>query len=213
MRLVLGDDHRLFAEPLAAALAHRGHEVFIATTVPDAVRAVEEHDPDLCVMDLAFPDGDGLEAVVAVRERFPSCRVVVLSGSADAHAPTSSAAAGAMGFLSKAQPVSAIFDALDRIAAGSELESPSPSPSSSRAAFGSDERGGVRERVAGLTRREREVLQRLVEGEDTVEIARFLGIAASTARTHLQNVLNKMGVHTRLQAVALVVGAGVDDTW
>jgi DNA-binding NarL/FixJ family response regulator len=209
MRLVLGDDHRLFAEPLAAALVHRGHEVFIATTVPETIRAVEEHDPDLCLMDLLFPDGDGLEAVAAVRARSPSCRVVVLSGSADPSAPAAAVASGAVGFLSKAQPVTAIFDALDRIAAGDELE-PLPSP---RASSSGDEHGEVRERVAALTRRERMVLQRLVEGEDTVEIARFLGVAASTARTHLQNVLNKLGVHSRLQAVSLVLAARADGEW
>jgi DNA-binding CsgD family transcriptional regulator len=54
------------------------------------------------------------------------------------------------------------------------------------------------------------VLRRLVEAEDTVVIARALGVAPSTARTHLQNVLQKLGVHTRLQAVALVVSAGLD---
>lgn len=204
MKVVLGDDHRLFAEPLAAALARRGHEVIIATSVVDALRAVEEHAPDLCVMDLRFPDGDGLDAVAALDRRFPSCPVVVLSGSADSRDPVAASAAGAVGFLHKAQPVAAILDALDRIAAGHGLD-PLPAPRSSGHA---DERGGARELVAALTQRERQVLDRLVEGEDTVEMARSLGVAPSTARTHVQNVLDKLGVHSRLQAVALVISAG-----
>lgn len=205
MRLVLGDDHRLFVEPLAAALAGRGHDVVIATTVNDAIQAVEDHHPDLCVMDLRFPDGDGLDAVAAVHARRPSCPVVVLSGSLDARDPAAAMAAGAVGFLRKDQPVAAIFNALDRIAAGDELAP----PVSPRAAAPPAEHGRVRNVVAGLTQRERQVLDRLVEGEDTVEMARSLGVAPSTTRTHVQNVLDKLGVHSRLQAVALVLGAGV----
>jgi two-component system, NarL family, nitrate/nitrite response regulator NarL len=208
VRLVLGDDHRLFAEPVAAALTRRGHDVVIATNVAGAVEAVGEHAPDLCLMDLRFPDGNGLDAVTAMRDRFPACPVVVLSGSDDAHASAAAAAAGAVGFLSKAQPLAAIFEALDRIAAGKELE-----PRSSPRAEYSDDRSRARDLVAGLTERERQVLRRLVEGDDTVAIARSLGIAVSTARTHLQSVITKLGVHSRMQAVALVVGTGTDVEW
>jgi len=65
--------------------------------------------------------------------------------------------------------------------------------------------------VEALTDRERQVLRSLVEAEDTVAIAHTLGVAQSTARTHLQNVLLKLGVHTRLQAVTLVADAGLAD--
>jgi DNA-binding NarL/FixJ family response regulator len=130
----------------------------------------------------------------------------VLSGSVDVRDLSAAAAAGAAGFLRKDQPITAIFDALDRIAAGREVALP-PLP---RPAARSDEQVEVRRLVGHLTARERDVLRRLVEAEDTVVIARALGVAPSTARTHLQNVLQKLGVHTRLQAVALVVSAGLD---
>jgi len=73
------------------------------------------------------------------------------------------------------------------------------------------ERDQVRWLIEQLTKREREVLHRLISAEDTLDIARAMGVAPSTARTHLQNVLFKLGVHNRLQAVALVVGAGIVD--
>jgi two-component system nitrate/nitrite response regulator NarL len=127
------DDHRLFAEPFAAVLTLRGHEVRLTTSPAEALRAVDEREPDVCVMDLRFPEEDGIAAVAELRQL-----------------------------------------------------------------------------LGHLTSRERQVLRHLIEAEDTRGIARALGVAPSTARTHLQNVLVKLGVHTRLQAVALVVAAGID---
>jgi two-component system, NarL family, nitrate/nitrite response regulator NarL len=207
VRIVLCDDHRLFAEPVAAALAHRGHEVVVVASVAAALETIDAHRPDLCLMDLRLPDGDGVEAVASLRARHPECPVVVVSGSLDAHDLSRALSAGAAGFVRKAQPLSALFEAVDRIAAGAQLEH----PPSLRSQTSSDERGRVRELLSGLTEREREVLRRLVDAEDTVAIARSLGVAPSTARSHLQNVLQKLGVHGRMQAVALVVAAGMED--
>lgn len=206
MRIVLCDDHRLFVEPLGAALARRGHEVVVTHTPVRALQAAAEHQPDLVIMDLAFPEGGGLAAIKRLRERHESCTVVVLSGTVDPREVSAAAEAGAPAFLRKDQPVAAVFDALDRIAAGRPVSAqplPRPRPPS-------DEYGRVRALVSHLTERERDVLLRLVDAEDTTEIARSMGVAPSTARTHLQNVLLKLGVHTRLQAVALVVTTGID---
>jgi DNA-binding NarL/FixJ family response regulator len=204
VRLVLCDDHRLFAEPFAAALNGRGHEVVLTTTPADGVRAVELHHPDVFVVDIRFPEGDGFDAVAIVRQRRPECRVVVLSGSDDYRHVAAASAAGAVAFLRKDQPVSAIFDALDQVAAGSV---PPPRPAPSPAGDDQERRGDSL--VANLTDRERQVLDRLLEAEDTAGIARSLGVAPSTVRTHLQNVLVKLGVHNRLQAVTLALEAGM----
>jgi DNA-binding NarL/FixJ family response regulator len=196
----------LFVESVAAALRNRGHEVVVTTTPADGVRAVDEHEPDLCVFDLQFRDSHGIGAVTDLRDRHPSCPIVVLSASVDRRDMAAAAAAGVAGFLRKDQPVTAIFDALDRIAAGRAVGAPPPP----RGTGTSNESIRVARLLDHLTGRERQVLQSLVEAQDTVGIARSLGVAPSTARTHLQNVLLKLGVHNRMQAVALVVGAGMD---
>jgi DNA-binding NarL/FixJ family response regulator len=202
---VLCDDHRLFIEPFAAALGRRGHDVVVVTR-PDALfRALDRHRPDICVVDLKFPDANGLDLAAEVRRRHPECRVVILSGSAGSRDATAATAVGVAGFLRKDQPISAIFDALDRIAAGATVSLLPPRPRDA------GERDRVRWLIDQLTTREREVLNRLISAEDTQDIARSMGVAPSTARTHLQNVLFKLGVHNRLQAVALVVSAGVAD--
>src|SRR3954447_14173637 len=127
MRFVLCDDHRLFVEPFAAALARRGHDVFVITRPADALRAVDRHRPDVCVLDLAFPGESGMDTVVVLRKRYPTLPVVVLSGSCDVRDGATAASAGAAGVLRKDQPVAAIFAALDRIASGRTLP-PVPVP-------------------------------------------------------------------------------------
>jgi two-component system, NarL family, nitrate/nitrite response regulator NarL len=209
VRLLLCDDHRLFVEPLSAVLVAHGYETCVVTTLAGALQAVGDFEPDLCVMDLSLPDGNGLDGVVELHRRRPACPVVVLSGSVDRRDEAAAVAAGAVGFLSKAQPMSAILDALQRTRAGGR---PAP-PSRPVQVAEPDANRRVRELVASLTQREREVLHRLLEAADTVEIARTLGIAPSTARSHLQNVMLKLGVHNRMQAVSLVVQAGMGREW
>jgi two-component system nitrate/nitrite response regulator NarL len=207
VRLILCDDHLLFVEPLAAVLRMRGHEAIVASDPATAVELVDGQEPDLCLVDLHFPHGkNGLQAIAEIHAGHPNCPVVVLSASAEARDGSAARRAGAAGFIRKDQPVAAIFDAIERVASGRRM-AVAPVP---RRAAGSPERSRVWWLLDQLTDREREVLRRLVQAEDTVRIARSLGVAPSTARTHLQNVLLKLGVHTRLQAVALVVGAGVD---
>lgn len=209
MRLVLCDDHRLFVEPLAAALARRGHDVVVANTPVRALEAVAAHQPDVVVLDLSFPnfpDSDGFDILARLRAREVTCPVVVLSGSVDARDLADAAAAGAAAFLRKDQPMAAIFEALDRVAAGRAV----PTPPMSRRPVRSESYERVHRLVASLTDRERQVLRLLIQAEDTTEICRSLGVGASTARTHVQNVLLKLGVHTRLQAVALMVSTGID---
>jgi len=130
----------------------------------------------------------------------------VLSGSADDTEISAALAAGAVAFLRKDQPVSAIFEALDKVLAGDAVSVPSTQRQGGRLA----ERARVRSVTRQLTDRERDVLRALVQGADTLSIARDLRVAPSTVRTHLQSMLFKLGVHTRLQAVALVARAGVD---
>lgn len=205
MRVVLCDDHQLFVEPLAAALMMKGHAVKVVSRPAEVVPAVRTHGAEVAVVDLQFPEGSGLSAVAAVRAAVPSCSVVVLSGSVDVRDLSAAAAAGAVGFLRKDQSLRVIFDALDRLAAGREIAL----PPLQRPPQHSPEQVRVRRLVDALTNRERDVLRRLVEAEDTVTIAHELGVAPSTARTHLQNVLLKLGVHTRLQAVVLVASGGL----
>jgi two-component system nitrate/nitrite response regulator NarL len=204
MRLVLCDDNRILGEALGAALAARGHHVVaITTSVAAGIAAATEHLPDACLIDLKFPgDEDGLAAVHAIRLRCPGTAVVMFSGAADPAAAWEARRLGAAGFLTKDQNVAQIADALDLVASG-------------RAVFDSFAPNGTRTATVAahplydLTRREREVLRRIVAGQSTVQMSREMNIATSTLRTYVKNLLTKLGTHSRLQAAALASREGL----
>lgn len=209
VRVVICDDHRLFVDALAVVLEARGCKVVARTLHPDgAVAAVAANEVDVCVMDLSFPDADGLEGTRAVVAASPATQVVMLTGSADAMLTAPGVEAGVRGFARKDDELDNIVGTIKRVHAGEIITwSTPPTP-------GSDYRT-TREANAGqhlarfLTAREREVLERLVRGESTSTLAKAMDVSYHTARTHIQNVLAKLGVHSKLEAVAFAVGHSV----
>ncbi|HEU4910837.1 MAG TPA: response regulator transcription factor [Actinomycetes bacterium] len=209
MKIVLGDDHEMWLQALEVALLARGHHVVAtATTASGAVDAVVGSDPDVCALDVGFPDGNGFEAARRIREEAPRTRVVMLTGSSEPSLVDAAVSAGAAGLTRKDQSVTAIMAALERVAAGaSAFDSRWSRSTFTRQRPESD----VARLVNSLTTRERDVLRRLVDGCTTSEIAREMGVTKNTARTHIQNVLTKMGAHSRLQAATQVVHAQLVD--
>ena len=209
MRLVICDDHRLLLDALGGALCARGYvlEALVASA-DEVVRAVLTHDPDVVIIDVHLADGDGLAAAREIAQRHPRTRVLLMSASTDPDILRAGIEAGAAGFVRKDESVDGIVRRLELVAAG-------------EAAFDLGAlRTAVDRRTAGspgrqllqrLSPREREVLGLLVDGRDTVDIASSLHIADSTARTHVQNVLVKVGAHSRLQAAAIAVQLGILD--
>jgi two-component system nitrate/nitrite response regulator NarL len=205
MRLVLCDGHRLLLEALSAALSTRGWIVEAAVSTPaGAVRAVELHEPDMLVTDVVFPDHAGLDAIRTVVESYPETKVVVLTGSDAPELVREALDIGVAGYTRKDQSIQAIGDVIQRVDGGRltvdatllrQLAAKPPlARTSPGALFGS------------LTPREQRVLKLLVDGRNTADIVTRLRISDSTARTHVQSILSKLGVHSRLQAVALLHG-------
>ena len=210
MRIVLCDDHRLLVEAFRTALQSAGHEVVALAATPEAGHlAVLEHTPDGCLLDVVFPTGSGLDAAARIAADRPSCRVLMLSARADPLLVRAALAAGAAGFVLKDESIAGILRALARAAAGDVAIDPGLLRAALRARPASGRPPG--RRLSVLSVREREVLRGIVAGRSTKEIARAMGVSTSTAGTHVQNLLTKLGVHSRLQAVALVVREGLAD--
>ncbi|MGH9152797.1 MAG: LuxR C-terminal-related transcriptional regulator [Acidimicrobiales bacterium] len=199
-RVVICDGHKVFGEAMASVLAGHGYDVVACTgDLPSGLAAVARHGPDLYLVDLHF--GGGTSGLDAVRRSSPGTRIVVVSGTGDAG--TVARAAGADGFVAKHRRLNDILDAIARVAAGEEVfHDPAPAVSRPRPPAGRREPS-----LSALTGREREVLDRLVEGKGTAALALELGISYATARTHIQRLITKLGVHSKLEAVALVNGA------
>jgi two-component system nitrate/nitrite response regulator NarL len=205
MRLVVCDDQGILVESLAVALQARGHDVVAATTTPEeCLRAVARDHPDVCLLDLYLPGReDGLETARAIRTRHSDTQVLILSGVADPLVLSKAIDLGVAGIIRKDQTVDKIAAALLQVANGGFVF----------------QAGLVRDIVRHLTSqprkepwdyltaRELEVLRRIVAGESTKQMARSMQIAVSTVRTYAQNVLTKLGAHSRLEASAIAVRA------
>ncbi|MFP5377994.1 MAG: response regulator [Acidimicrobiia bacterium] len=202
-RVVICDDHKVFGEAMASVLAGQGYEVVACTAdLPSGLAAVARHRPGLYLVDLHFGDDHGTSGLDAVRHSSPGTRIVVVSGTSDAGAVARAREAGADGFVAKQRRLEDILDAIARVAGGEAVfHGPAPGAPPSRPPPGRDEAS-----LGALTVREREVLDQLVEGKETAALAGELGISYATARTHIPRLLTKLGVHSKLEAVALVNG-------
>jgi two-component system, NarL family, nitrate/nitrite response regulator NarL len=203
VRLVLCDDNRIFCEALASMLQARGHPVLaIATTANDSIAAIATNRPDACLLDVRFPDGSGLDVARTIRNSVPETRIVVFSCVTDPAVVSEARKIGVAGFLRKDQKPATITDALEMISTGrvafdpGSLRQPSwrtmPSPPSP-----------TEDLLRKLTLRERQVLQRIVAGQSTEQMAREMNLATSTLRSHIGHVLSKLGAHSRVQAAAI----------
>jgi len=159
----------------------------------------------VCVMDLHFPSGDGIEGISRVVEASPRTRVVVLTGTTDPRTIDDAITAGASAWVAKSEPTQRIVDAIEQARSMRGRIQLKTASDAARAATRTPEEKLIR----FLTSREREVLERLVAGQTTSVMAREMRVAYSTARTHIQNVLTKLGVHSKLGAVTLAARNGV----
>jgi two-component system nitrate/nitrite response regulator NarL len=163
------------------------------------------------VLDVGFPDGDGIEVLSRAAEASPFTKVMMLSANRDPEVVRSAMDLGARGYLCKGVGVGEVSRAVERVAEGDIVLDPLVVQDLTRRPR--PRHDDIEWLIGFLTRREREVLRRIVMGQSTQEMAVDMHVSRSTARTHVQNVLQKLGVHSRLQAVAAVSRRSPDLGW
>jgi two-component system nitrate/nitrite response regulator NarL len=211
MRLLVCDDHRLLLEALSMALADKGHLVVATALDPDqAVEAAREHQPDVCLLDVNFPSGNGLSAIRRIHDVSANTKVVILSGTVNAGLVADAIAQGAQGFVGKEKPIGVVIEAVQLASQGYLAVDPLLLQAALRPRVHSDDPLWV---LKFLTEREWQVMRCLIDGLSTQEIANRLCVQRSTARTHVQNLLIKLGVHSRLQAAALLTAHASEVSW
>ena len=210
MRLMVCDDHRLLLEALSMALQNSGHTVVATAVDPDeAVEAARKYQPDVCLLDVNFPHCNGLNAIGRIHEVSPGTKVVMLSGSSNRSLVADAIAGGAQGFVGKEKPVGAIVAAVEMAHQGQLAVDLLLLQEVLRPARNDDPLWMLK----FLTEREWEVMRCIMDGLSTEQIAVQLSVQRSTARTHVQNLLTKLGVHSRLQAAALMAAHASAETW
>jgi two-component system, NarL family, nitrate/nitrite response regulator NarL len=211
VRLVLGDDQVMFLDALATVLTQHGYAVSpVARSTMETVALVRRDRPDVCVIDRLTAEDDGTQTIARVRAASDRTSVLVLSADANAAAVGRALNAGASAYLHRSRGVGELVGALERVLRGEVVvDVPDAQPRSRRPS-----QPDQWLRLAGhLTSRERECLLMLVEGLDTAAMMARLGVSRTTVRTHLQAVLTKLGVHSRLEAVSFAVRHRLPDLW
>lgn len=215
IRVLVVDDHTLFRRGLIALLARdtRLHVVGDAADAGQAQRRAQELKPDIILLDNNLPGVCGIDALAALREAVPETRVVMLTVSEDEDDLTAALRAGAAGYLLKTTEGDALIDAIERVMHGETAIAPEMT-SKMVASFLQ-----VKKQVepppphnsalSDLSTREREILRGIARGASNKEIGRELGIAETTVKVHVQNVLRKMHVSTRVHAAVMATEMGI----
>jgi two-component system nitrate/nitrite response regulator NarL len=208
IRTLIVDDHTLFAEAVRATLQARGIQVVaVAANGAAALEAVASHRPDLVLMDLGLPDRNGLSVGAEIVEGWPGTKVVALTALDDPRAVKQAMRSGFHGYVMKDIPAAKFVDAVLATLGGQAVV---PHRLAARVAgVRSTTERSVALMADQLTYRELDVLRLLAEGLPGDAIARKLGISRNTVRTHVQNVLTKLQVHSRLEAATFAVRHGI----
>ncbi len=204
IRILIVDDHEMVRGGLNAFL-----KVFPdfdvvgqATSGEEALTLCEQRRPDVALMDLVMPGMGGIEAIRAIRGLYPNTQVLALTNSREEDMVQGALNAGAIGYLLKDISVEMLAEAIRNAHAGRPTLSPEATQALIRAA--TRPAAGLRPRD-NLTEREREVLALMVKGLHNPEIAARLGVSRSTIKTHVSNILTKLGVGSRTEAVAVAL--------
>jgi DNA-binding NarL/FixJ family response regulator len=207
IRVLIVDDHAVVREGLRTFLElQEGIEVAgEASDGHDAIGAAERLRPDVVLMDLVMPNLDGVGAMRELRQRVPGARVIVLTSFLDDERLLPAVRAGAAGYLLKNVQPQELARAIRTAAAGEALLDPAVAARLVEAL----EEDGRETRAEQLTPREREVLALIGRGYANKRIALELGIAEKTVKTHVGNVLSKLGVSDRTQAALYAARLGL----
>jgi len=200
VRVLIIDDDWLFADVIRGALERVGLEVIgVAHTGRDGLKRVRKYHPDGVVLDIGLPDQDGFVVGRRILEESPRIKVVILTSFNDQHRIEEAASLGFTAYLTRDMDVPQFQYAIGRAFAGKRMVRPSTRPPRARSPV----------LLSELTPREYEVLTLLVEGAGATQIAVRLGISRNTVRTHVQSILTKFQVHSRLEAATFALQHGL----
>ncbi len=200
IKVMVVDDHPLMRVGVASIINARPDMTVVAQTGTgeDAVSLFVQHKPDVTLMDLRLPGLGGVDAICAIRARYPTAKFVVLTtyeGDEDIHRALE---AGAKGYVIKGMPYQTLIDALLRVHTGGRFLPPPVAKALESRTPDSE-----------LSSREREVLRHLVDGMTNKEIANLLGITEATVKCHVSTILMRLNVSDRTQAVVTALHRGL----
>jgi two-component system, NarL family, response regulator LiaR len=204
IRIVIADDHSVVRQGLRMFLGLDSELEVVgeAANGAEALRMARQLRPDVVLMDLLMPVMDGIAATAAIRSELPDTEVLALTSVLEDASVVGAVRAGAIGYLLKDTQADALCLAIKAAAAGQVQLTP-------RAAARLMQAVSAPESPEELTARETEVLRLLAQGQSNKQIARNLQIGEKTVKTHVSNILSKLGVQSRTQATLYAIRVGL----
>lgn len=207
IKLLIADDHEVIRTGLVSLLAGSSIEVVAeAANGKEAIQLAEQHRPDVILLDIRMPDGDGLATLEKLRAKVPEIRVVMLSTYDNPTYIARAVALGASDYVLKGSNREDLITTIEAAAAG---ESPSRAGELRRVAGAMKIRQVIDDDDVPLTQRETQVLRHVALGLSNKEIGRSLEISVETVKEHVQNILRKIAVSDRTQAAVWAVRKGL----
>jgi len=200
IRIMCVDDHPLFHKGINALVETQPDMTIIAaaSNVRDALQVIRENKPDITLMDLRLPDGNGIDAMTSILEEFPGARIIILTmfeGDVEIQRALKS---GACGYILKNMPPEDLLQVIRNVHAGKKRIHPVIA-------------ANLAEHLGeeSLTPREIEVLQLICEGNSNRDVGKLLFISEETVKGHVSHILGKLGANDRTQAVSIAVRRGI----
>ncbi len=216
--IVIIDDHQLFREGVKRILEFESSFNVVAEgdDGSEAMNLVETHEPDVVLMDINMPETNGVEATRELMAKYPETKVIILSIHDDENYVNHALKTGALGYLLKEMDSDALVDAVKIVADGGSYVHPKVTHNlvaeykrlANAQNTGGFQQSEVRRPLHLLTRRECEVLQMLADGKSNRGIGEGLYISEKTVKNHVSNILQKMNVNDRTQAVVTAIKNG-----
>ena len=205
IRLLLADDHVIVRQGVRVLVKQAGMVVIgEAADGPEALQLARTHAPDVALLDIAMPHLNGLETARRLREAVPQTKSMLLTMHTDEPYVLAALQAGAVGYVVKTQPAADLVQAIHTVVQGARYLSPGVTT----AVVQDWLRGTPRPRDP-LTSREREVVQRIAEGQTTKEIAAGLGLGVKTVESHRSNLMRKLDIHETATLVRYAIRRGL----
>jgi DNA-binding NarL/FixJ family response regulator len=213
VRVLLVDDHRLVTDMLSDALgeAEDVEVIGVGANGAEGVDLARRHRPDVVLMDVEMDEMNGIAATREIVQTLPGVKVVMLTANADQATILDAMESGAVGYLTKDKAlIDDVVDAVRRAHAG-EIMLPTALIGRLITSLATRRREQVERQdlMERLTAREREILHLIAEGADNKTIADRLVVSPHTVRTHVQNLLAKLGAHSKLEALTIAARRGL----